>query len=480
MPKRLGWFATLVVVALVSFALLGSSPHAQAAPLAPAPWSDSLAEVGMPAAPAQWQPGNFDVQIHTRDQNTGSGNDAHQADHGADCSAPPAQHAVSGWQSAVFACHAHVMTSIQSDGYGEVVVTPNQLADWSGGPVTIGFSVSTQRTTSRDWITVDVSPFAEQLALPFDFGDVDLAGMPRHYVELRSGLDDWNGKAQTNWHVVREAAGNDFGDDQGGEWPYFEDATGIPPSAVTRTPFELTISASGYSFRVGPSSPVAPGKVLLSGGWSKPLTFTQGVVQFAHHSYNPLKCDVVAVKCIADTWHWSDFSISRAVPYTLLRPLDHQVVNDPGGVVTFAQGAPAGSFLKFAAIGSVQVSYDGGATYTAAKAAPLDGYGSAVEHFNSYLSPVPAGATTARLKLAGGWYGPALARDFSLVSLSTSGAPAPTPTPAPPTPTATPSPTSTPSPSPTPAPININGAPCMVTLDGVMRSGACSGTFTPA
>ena len=141
----------------------------------------------MPSAPAMWQPSNFDVQIHTRDmENAGNSMDSFNADHGADCAAPPATHLVNTWQQAVFACHSHVMTAIKDSGYGEVVLTPDHMADWSQGPVTIGFSVSTQRTTSRDWITVQVSPFAEQLSLPFDFGDVDLTGNPKHLRRTQS------------------------------------------------------------------------------------------------------------------------------------------------------------------------------------------------------------------------------------------------------------------------------------------------------
>jgi hypothetical protein len=490
-PARLRSFLLLTFglmltasVALYSLSPVQAAPTSSRASLAAATtssWSDSLAEVGMPASPTMWQPSNFDVQTHIREQNTSGGFiDQHMADHGADCSAPPAQHSINTWQQAVFACHMHVMTAIADEGYGEVVLTPDHMADWSAGPVTIGFSVSTLRTTSRDWITVTVSPFGEQLALPFDFGDVDLAGMPRHYVELKSGLEEWNG-VQTNWQMAREDPGNDFGDLQNGEWPYFEEATGITPSASTRTPFELTISKSGYSFRVAPSSPVAGGKVLLSGSWSKALTFTQGVVQFAHHSYNPNKCDVVAIRCVADTWHWSDFSISSAVPYTLLRPIDHQVVSEPGGVVTFASPAPSGSFLKFAAIGSVQVSYDGGKTYAAAVKAPLDGYGSTDEHFNSFLSPVPAGASSVLLKLTGGWYGPGMARDSSLISQTLAGAPppTPTPTPVPPTPTATPTAPPSPTPGPTPTPIPLQHVPCSVAVGDTIRDGYCDGTFYP-
>ena len=143
----LGLILTLVIAVV---ALVTQTRQAQASSNAIAPWSDSLAEYGMPTAPTMWKPSNFDVQIHTRDMQNGSGNASHLADHGADCAAPPATHTVSSWQQAVYVCHSHVMTAIADSGYGEVVLTPDHLADWSAGPVTIGFSVSTARTTSRN------------------------------------------------------------------------------------------------------------------------------------------------------------------------------------------------------------------------------------------------------------------------------------------------------------------------------------------
>lgn len=478
MPKRLSILATALVVALSLYALLGSAPAAHAAP---APWADTLA-YGMPSAPTTWQPAHWDTQIHTRDY---SAVDPMTADHGADCSAPPATHRITTWQEAVFLCHDHIMTAISSEGYGEVVLTPDHLADWSAGPVTVSFSVSSFYTSQRDWISIGLSPFAEQLALPFDEGDVDLQGMPRDSVQLKlvpnNGAPSW---------VADQVTGFSENELQH-SWDVPPLTQFITPSKTVRTPYEFTFSATRYSLRIAPSSPQAAGQVLLSGTWPKALTWTQGVLQLAHHSYNPTKGDGCGPPddtqiCAANTWHWSDVGISTALPYTLLRPVDHQVISASSGVATFAQAAPAGSFLKFAAIGTVQVSYDGGATYHAAKKPPLDASAYHEEHQTSYLDPMPAGATSARFKLAGGWYGPGYARDFSVVSLSALGGPAPSPTPVPPTATATPVPTSTPTPaptstpSPTPSPININGAPCSVTLGGVTRSGTCSGIFTPS
>ena len=92
-----------------------------------------------------------------------------------------------------------------------------------------------------------------------------------------------------------------------------------------------------------------------------------GVAQFSQHSYNLSKCE----GCRPNTWHWSNFAISRAVAYTLLRPSSAQVVNQPGGQISF--GAP-----------------------------PLDASLFHEEHATDYLTPVPAGARSVQPSLTGG------------------------------------------------------------------------------
>src|SRR5262245_57389707 len=64
----LGLILTLVIAVV---ALVTQTRQAQASSNAIAPWSDSLAEYGMPANPTSWQPSNWDVQIHTRDRHPG-------------------------------------------------------------------------------------------------------------------------------------------------------------------------------------------------------------------------------------------------------------------------------------------------------------------------------------------------------------------------------------------------------------------------
>jgi hypothetical protein len=135
-----------------------------------------------------------------------------------------------------------------------ITLTPDHMADWSSGAVTIGFSVSTFQTDPRDWITIDVTPFAEQLALPFNEGEVDLQGMPAHYVELKT--DVFNGRTQ--WKAVEgpsKFCGSFCGLDAGQEWPPFVEQTGITPSKTVRTPFQFTFNRTSYSFRVAPNAP---------------------------------------------------------------------------------------------------------------------------------------------------------------------------------------------------------------------------------
>src|SRR5947209_7598008 len=65
---------------------------------------------------AQW-----DVQVHSREAT--SPNDSltsMQAEHGGDCSGPPATHETHSFDGAVFICNNHVMTAINEEGYGEV------------------------------------------------------------------------------------------------------------------------------------------------------------------------------------------------------------------------------------------------------------------------------------------------------------------------------------------------------------------------
>src|SRR6266851_2597068 len=138
------------------------SAHAGAP--APAPFSFGWTE--KPGSPMPWNPTNWDVIVHSRDQQTWSQLDPVQAQHGADCGAPPATHVVTSYEDAVFVCNQHMMTAINAAGYGEIIFTPDHLADWTNQPVVIDWQQSTLRTSARDWTDVTITPFLDNLVLP--------------------------------------------------------------------------------------------------------------------------------------------------------------------------------------------------------------------------------------------------------------------------------------------------------------------------
>lgn len=70
---------------------------------------------------------DLDVQVHSRDSSTWYALETQNAQHGADCSAPPATHPNTSYAGAVFQCANHVMTAISAGGYGVIYLTPNQF-----------------------------------------------------------------------------------------------------------------------------------------------------------------------------------------------------------------------------------------------------------------------------------------------------------------------------------------------------------------
>src|SRR5206468_1569570 len=111
-------------------------------------------------------------------------------------------------------------------------------------------------------------------------------------------------------------------------------------SAITRSDFELDISRRHIRFGM-------PDYQLWWIDADVPdIGFSQGVVQFGHHSYNPTKVDGGT----PGTWHWSDFSISSAVRFTMLRGSRQAVNEGTTSVVCFPGAAPSQSWLRFAGV----------------------------------------------------------------------------------------------------------------------------------
>lgn len=430
---------------------------------------------GTPAAPQPWVPGAVsDWDLVTSGDMPSDLGGAMQAQHGADCAAPPATHQIQALSDSVFICNNHLMTALNGGGdapksYAATYFAPAQLLDLSQGTARLTWSVSTFRAGSRDWWEVWLSPFSENQVLPLADGLPAFNGPPRDAVRLLvDNLGCQHNQAIGTGTIVRAEEFRNFQQvSRDTTFQCVEDAIPGGASAVTRTPFELDVSQShAHLFLPGTGAAGILADIPLS------FPASAAVVQFSHQSYDPQKGSGGP-----GTFHWSDVGLSPSIPFTMLRPAGTASVHD--GVATsftLPQPAPAGAFLRFAGLGAISVAFDAGAMQPAVRQAQAgpdsDGF-IHEEQSSNYWMPIPAGTTRVAFSgrpnsLVATWW----VQDVAVWAPGASSPPSPSPSP---TLTATPSP----SPSPSPAPITINGLPCTVTFPAGTRSGTCTGTFTP-
>jgi hypothetical protein len=341
-----------------------------------------------PGSPQPWVPGAVnDWDLIANIDGPTDVNGAMEAGHGADCSPPPASHHVVTLADSVFLCKGHMMTAIYGGGdafadYGAIYFTPAQLVDWSQGPATVSWRVSTERTSTRDWWDVNMTPFAQNLMFPLD------KDLPAYQGEPESGLQikTDNGNCGTILRV--QTISNSELDEVSNDHPCVESQ--FPPSARTRSQFQIQISANRLKVYMPEGN-----TVFYDGPINLP--FNKAVLQFSHHSYNPLKGENLETGAPApNTFHWSDVAISPATPFIMLRPQQPPSLHegrDP--VLSLPQVAPQHAFLRFAGIGNFQVSFDGGQSFQPVR---LQGAKYAPEHFASYWTPVPAGTTQVAIR----------------------------------------------------------------------------------
>lgn len=282
---------------------------------------------GNPAVPTEWQPSNWDVTRHVRAGANRLVPEPMQAHHGPDCSPPLDLHPMDSYAAMVFLCRDHLMTALNASGYGLIYLTPSRLVDFSAGEAVVRWDMSTHHEGFRDWVDLWVSPYADHNQLTFDSyppGAPDLHGPARNAIHIRMG--GYQGEVIWEAYTYR-----DFVQTRAPQTVASQTALHslVPESATQRVPFELRLSRTRIRFG-------------LAGGhqwhdWAIPdLGWSQGLVQFGHHSYNPTKyCTDLgrpASECPPNTWHWDNVQISPSVPFTVLRGdrrfLDHQGIND--------------------------------------------------------------------------------------------------------------------------------------------------------
>ena len=318
---------------------------------------------GAPSAPQAWQPADWDVMVHN-DGGPARPYQARVVDHGGSCSAPPAAHPVAVHAGAVFVCNDHVMTAAEEE-YGAIYLTPNRLVDFSAGEAVIRFDLSTMLRSAREWMSVTVTPYEENMALP---GTTAMLGPPRRRVEIFSHLDTFRATVARNFVEENVPFQTELG------WGQF-----LVPSASRRDPVEIRLSRT--RLRVGlPSYNVwYYDRPIADLGWSR------GVVQFGHLTYSANKgclvhnpgtghwdaVDPGPPDGCENTWHWDNVRIEPAVPFTIVRATKRLAdANDP--VVTLAAPAPANAHLRFGGTGlALELSLDGGTSSAAGPPAAL-------------------------------------------------------------------------------------------------------------
>jgi hypothetical protein len=382
------------------------------------------------------------------------------AQHGSDCAAPPASHTITAYDDTVFLCHEHMMTALHSSGYAEIMMTPNRLADFRNGEAVIKFDLSTFRTSSRDWVDVWITPFDQNVQLPLEDWLPDLSGYPENAVHFR--LNTYLGGTVWGAETIRNFVADNaeiVANNVGQAWQGQE--TVLTPSMTERTPVEIHISRTHIKIGLPTFDYWWVDSNITDLGWDT------GTVQFGHHSYSYDKgCVDISpgATCGPNTWHWDNFSISPALPFTIIRGDRRQVdwhdtpENQP---VTFAAPAPANAHLRFDERSGTQpeFSVDGGTTWTLATLQPAsrvpDGVfaARAQEVFSSYWTPIPEGTTSILVRGEGGYWGSNWkAADFSIWAAPAEAEPTATPTMVPATETPTATPTATPENTATPTP----------------------------
>ena len=391
---------------------------------------------GTPSAPSPFAPESFEVRVHERAMHSNPGGfPAMVAQHGPGCEGPHMGHGVSTAEQAVFICNDHVMTAINGNEYGVIYLTPPAMVDVSTQGV-VRFDVSQGDQSTRDWIDLWITPYADHLAAPLQDDLPDLNGSPRNGIHLQQDF------AQNKWQlkVIRDGVQTVYG--------FGPTASGFTPDFARRDTMEVTVTPTRVTMRMPQYNVTLVDQAIPT------LTWTRGVVQLGHHSYDPMKDGAG----LPNTWHWDNLEIDPFVPFTIQKAGGPRYITS-SGTVTFPP-APAGATLKFSALGRPIVNGVARDPIPSTKWPASPSY----EHAFSYSVPIAEGATSATVSMTSiGWYniGRYLAQDFYVWSVGAGGGtPTSTPTVEP---TATPSPQPTPestpvvTPTPTPTPAPVTG-----------------------
>lgn len=357
-----------------------------------------------------------------------------EAQHGANCSGPPATHHVINYDDLVYVCNGHVMTALDAgSAQAALVLTPNKVLDWTDGPATFSFEMSTKLMSNRDWMDFLITPLEWQHG-----GWIEIDRMPNRGIRVFSYRWDLD---YINDHVASRIGGNGL----------FFGSPVLPGTnqAAARQPFRFTISRTHMKMEMlaGPTNQCSPSCVFFDldvPDTQNALGMTKGIVQIGQHSYNPTKGVEHGenLSVLGDgkpaTWHWDEFKLecnpSPCQNLTFIRADKRSSPTSSQGpvwqdTITFASSAPAGSYLRFNATGqTVRLSFNNGQTWQDARCVEV-----ASECRNwlmsSFMHPVPTGTRSVRISIEERLHGQAVGRDFEIWALGKQEVPTVSPTP---------------------------------------------------
>ncbi|OED37152.1 hypothetical protein AB833_24715 [Chromatiales bacterium (ex Bugula neritina AB1)] len=105
-------------------------------------------------------------------------------------------HPIVRYEDMIYLCADHLMTAAYAAGASKLTLTPDHLLDTSDGSAIVEFSVSTYRTTGRDYWQLDLTPLETHLQLPE--GDVvaDANGKAVNGFNINTALDEGRNSPQ--------------------------------------------------------------------------------------------------------------------------------------------------------------------------------------------------------------------------------------------------------------------------------------------
>jgi hypothetical protein len=313
---------------------------------------------------------------------------AMEADHNTSCDPPPRTHTITDYEDAVYTCRGHLMTAITSGFFPDrtnmavAMFSPNQVLDFTGGPATIRFEMSTLRASRRDWFEVWLTPFDDLLRIPVQADRVIMQGPPENGLVVM--LRDFSEKGVFDATVVDGFVETEI---EGSATGY---ESVLTPSRTQRATIEIVVERDHLKVWMPDH-----GLVFIDRAIPR-LPFSKGIVQFGHNSYEVFECQS---GCDAGpaTWHWDDIELAPAEPLIAL-PASRRFVNAlTPSFVRFPEPAPSDSWIQFTAIGfDLEVSFDLGESWQ--PALTQHDRESYVWRYRNYWMQVPEDTTTMHVR----------------------------------------------------------------------------------